>query len=154
MENIPSHVRQEDDKAGDGDGIVGMLLPPHFPQLLQKQEPPAHASGSGQSWGALLGFQEEIPVEAKAGLTSLEATKQLLSQEAFLAAEVSVGVCCSTPPGASREQEFWLLPQPALVMCVSPAFFPSEVSSQQLLSSWMQFGTSSLVALSFYYTWS
>lgn len=80
-------------------------------------------------------------MEAKAGLTSLEAIKQLLS---LLVAEVSAGVCCSTL------QEFCLLPQPALVTSLSPAFFPSsEASSQQLLSSLMQFGTSKLVALSF-----
>lgn len=96
-------------------------------------------------WGCRRKFQWE----PRLALTSLEATKHLLCQEAFLVAEVSAGVCCCTPPGTSPEQEFCLLPQPALVTSPSPAFFPSEVSSQQLLSSWMQFGTSNLVALPF-----
>lgn len=126
---------------------MGMLLPPHFPQQLLKQEPPAHVSGSRQRLGRFAGV---------AGGNSSGSQGWLDLTRGHQTAPFPPGCrgeCWGLlfhPPGSSPEQEFCLLPQPALVTSLSPAFFPSsEASSQQLLSSLMQFGTSKLVALSF-----
>ena len=131
--------------------IVGMLLPSHFRELHQKTRTsitcelhsrPLQARAGKLCSGCSRKFQSK-PRLGWPHQSRTQAAKHLLSQDSFLVAEVSIGVCYLMHPATFRDQ---IIVPSSPTTCFSDAsysllIFLSEVFSRLLLSTLMQFST-------------